>query len=125
MKILDNNGKTVFSGDWYPSAVTVFFKEYGDKEESVLAEVEYLKFRKFLKNEWLHTDHRERPFSSFVSMFPWLMDMTGDDSILFTGYNWYRIPWEMEDDDSPEAWAFWQNILEDTLKGYKLVNDEN
>lgn len=116
MKILDKKKNVVFSGDWYPEAVTVFWEERGEDvyEDSPM---------EFLTGYWEGSDHRERPLSSFFSMFPFMLNATADDIILFASCNWYLVPWEMKNSDEPKAWDFWQKMLNEINPGYTLVNE--
>lgn len=118
MKILDNNGKVVFSGDWYPSAVTVFFKEMGRDvyENSVMD---------FLKANWEGTSYKCTSLITLMKVYPALENATAEDTILGTDYGIYLIPYDMNDNDSSEAWEFWQGILEQEFPGYKLVNNSD
>lgn len=111
MKILDNNDKVVFSGDWYPSAVVVFFRRKG-KDAYEYSVLEYLK------------DYWQDSLSSFIKRFPCFTEAKSEDTILVTNNNVYLIPWDMEDNNEPEAWEFWQNILEQEFPGYHLEDSE-
>ena len=116
MKILNNKGQVVFSGDWYPSGVTVYMEKQGKDvwEDSPID---------FLKNMWEGSDHSQRPLSSFFSMFPFMLDTTADDVIMYIDGTFYRIPFDVREDDSKEAWNFWQNILSIVYPSYTLVDD--
>ena len=116
MKILDSKKNVVFSGDWYPEAVTVFWEEM-EKDVYENSPME------FLNGYWEGSDHRERPLKSFFSMFPFLMEATADDTILYVNCNWYLVPWDMKDSDEKEAWIFWQKMLDTVTPGYTLVNE--
>lgn len=109
MKILDNNGKVVFSGDWYPSAVTVFLKRLG-KDICEYPVMEYL------KNYWMGS------LSDFIETNFCFAQATNEDSVLQTNCNTYLIPCDMEDNDAPEAYEFWQKILSQEVPGYTLEN---
>lgn len=116
MKILNNNGTVVFSGDWYPEAVTIFFKKMGRDvyENSVMD---------FLKVNWEESSYESTSLIAFMKVYPALENATAEDTILETNYNTYLIPYDMNNNDSSEAWEFWQKILEQEFPGYKLVNN--
>lgn len=116
MKIVDNENKVVFSGDWYPEAITVFWEEM-EKDVYENSPME------FLNGYWEGSDHRERPLKSFFSMFPFLMEATADDTILYVDCNWYLVPWNMTDNDEKGTWIFWQKMLDAVTPGYKLINE--
>lgn len=116
MKILDSKKNVVFSGDWYPEAVTVFWEEIGKDvyEDSPM---------EFLTGCWEGSDHRERPLKRFINMFPFLLEATADDTILYVDCNWYLVPCDMKDSEEKEAWEFWQKMLDAVTPSYTLVNE--
>lgn len=116
MKILDNNGKVLFSGDWYPEAVTIFFKKMGRDvyENSVMD---------FLKANWEDSSYESSSLTTLMKVYPALESATAEDTILETDYYVYLIPHDMNNNDSSEAWDFWQRILEQEFPDYKLVNN--
>ena len=116
MKILDGKKNVVFSGDWYPEAVTVFWEEMGKDvyEDSPI---------EFLTGYWEGSDHSERPLKRFIDMNPFLLESTAYDTILYVDCNWYLVPWDMKDSDEKEAWDFWQKMLDTVTPGYTLVNE--
>lgn len=114
MEIINNKGKVVFSGEYYPAAVVNFFSESDIwvSEESVL---------EFLSSNWEGTDHENAPLAEFFTMCPEILsNATNNDTILTVNGDWYVVHQEVENSDSPEAVNFWQNILSQYFPGYKL-----
>lgn len=116
MKILDSKKDIVFSGDYYPDTVTIFWEITG-KDICEYSPIE------FLTEYWDGSDHRERSLKSFVDMFPFLLNATGNDTVLYVDCNWYLVPQNMKDSDKQEAWEFWQKMLDTVNPGYTLVNE--
>lgn len=117
MKILDNNGKVVFSGDWYPEAVTIFFKKMGRDvyENSVMD---------FLKANWEGSSYKCASLITLMKVYPALENATAEDTILGTDSETYLIPFNMNNNDSSEAYEFWQKILSNEFPSYILSNEE-
>lgn len=117
MKIMNKENQVVFSGDWYPAGVMVFWQEHGihAQEQSPI---------EFLTSDWEGSDHSARSLQSFCDMFPFLFTAKADDTILCVDCGWYLVPWEMIDNDAPEAWDFWQRMLDTVTPGHMLVNDD-
>lgn len=117
MKIVDKENQVVFSGNWYPAGVMTFWQECGIdvKEQSPI---------EFLASDWKGSDHSTKPLQSFCDMFPFLLTAKADDMILCVDCDWYLVPWEMIDNDAPEAWDFWQKMLDVVTPGHMLVNDD-